>query len=415
MSKLKNMLAGPRTMENEFISVTINSNGTFNVIDKATGRIFENLGYFTDSSEIGNPWEHHTVASESRFTTLSENAEITLVHSGELETVFKVKLNWALPEGRMKDDKARSLHLKPYTIINTITLRRGQMWVEISTDIDNVVEDHYLQVAFPTNVKSDKVMVQGQFDTIERSVIPPDPSLYDEKIQLEQPMNSFVDISDDLGGLALLNEGLKAYEASDDPARTISLTMLRCFPLRICVTQEMLDYSQTDKGSQCLGKHTFRYAVMPHSGDFESAKLWQAADRFNLALTAAQVGPTVHGTEALTKSFLEVKPDVIPVSAVKRSENGNGWIVRIYNPFEKTISGSIRLNGGLAGVTTVPSPVERITAEYALPQTDKNKKWNHIRLVNLEEIPQRDLAMDADGWVNLEIGKKKILTIEFLP
>jgi alpha-mannosidase len=322
-AKIENMVTGPRTMENEFISVTINANGTLTVTDKSNGKIYNEIGYFVDSSEIGNPWEHHTVANESRYTTLSEKAEVTLLYSGELETVFRVKINWALPEGRTKDDKARSPHLKPYTIVNTITLRRGQMWVEISTDIDNVVEDHYLQVAFPTNINSDTVMVQGQFDTIERSVIPPDPSLYDEKIQLEQPMNSFVDISDGKCGLALLNEGLKAYEASNDPARTISLTMLRCFPLRICVTQEMLDYSQTDKGSQCLGKHTFRYAVMPHIGNYEDAKVWQAADRFNLAFMAAQVGPTVHGTEPLSKAFLEVRPDIVPVSAVKRTESGH--------------------------------------------------------------------------------------------
>lgn len=414
-SKIKHMLTGPRTMENEFISVTINSNGTLNVIDKSNGKAYNELGYFCDSSEIGNPWEHHTVASESRFTTLSEKAEIALVHSGELETVFKIKINWALPEGRTKDDKARSPHLRPYIIINTVTLRRGQQWVEISSEINNNVEDHYLQVAFPTNINSDKVMAQGQFDVIERSVIPPDPSLYDEKIQLEQPMNSFVDISDGHSGFALLNEGLKAYEASDDPARTLSLTMLRCFPLRICVTQEMLDYSQSDKGSQCLGKHTFRYAIMPHSGDWEKGKVWQASDRFNFNFSAAQVGPTVHGTEALSKSFLEVKPDVLPVSAVKRSESGNGWIVRLYNPFEKTISASVRLNGGLCGPAKSLSPVERITAEFALPQSDKNKKWSRVRTVTLEETPENDLAMDADGWVNFEMSKKKILTIEFLP
>lgn len=413
-SRLKNMLTGPRTMENEYISVTINSNGTLNINDKANNKTYNELGYFSDSSEIGNPWEHHTVANESRYTTLSEKAEIALIHSGELETVFRVTINWALPEGRTKDDKARSSHLKPYTIVNTVTLRRGQAWVEIASDIDNNVEDHYLQVAFPTNIKSDKVMVQGQFDVIERSVIPPDPSLYDEKIQPEQPMNSFVDISDGHCGIALLNEGLKAYEASDDSARTISLTMLRCFPLRICVTQEMLDYSQSDKGSQCLGKHTFRYAVMPHSGDWEKAKVWQAADRFNLAFVSAQVGPTVHGTEPLTKSFLEIKPDVLPVSAVKRSENGFGWIIRLYNPFDKNISGAIRFNNGFAEPAVTQSPVERVTAEFALPQ-DKGKKWSCIRTVTLEETPEHNLAVDADGWVSFEIAKKKILTIEFLP
>ena len=411
---VKSMLTGPQSMENEFISVTINSNGTLTVTDKATGKVYDKLGYFHDCSEVGNPWEHHTVAHESVYTTLNENARIALIRDGELETAFRITIDWALPEGRTKDDKVRSEHLKPYTIINTVTLRRGQQWVEIVTNLDNTVEDHYLQVAFPSNINSDKVSVQGQFDVIERSVFLPDPSLYDEKIQTEQPMNSFVDITDGKAGLALLNEGLKAYEAKDDPARTISLTLLRCFPLRICVTQEMLDYSQTDKGSQCLGKHTFRYAVMPHAGDWQKANLWQTADRFNLAFVAAQTGPTKHGTEPLAKSFVEIKPDSLVVSAVKRSESGQGWIVRLFNPFDKTVKGAVRLNRGFTGPTTPPSPVERIMADFALPAA-KSKKWTLVRTVTLEEIPEKDLKMDADGWVNVEMGKKKILTIEFLP
>lgn len=412
--KTLSMLTGPQSMENEFISVTINSNGTLTVTDKATGKVYDKLGYFHDCSEIGNPWEHHTVAHESVYTTLNEKARIALINDGELETAFRITIDWALPEGRTKDDKARSEHLKPYTIVNTVTLRRSQQWVEIVTSLDNNVEDHYLQVAFPSNINSDKVSAQGQFDVIERSVFLPDPSLYDEKIQTEQPMNSFVDITDGKVGLGLLNEGLKAYEAKDDPARTISLTLLRSFPLRICVTQEMIDYSQIDKGSQCLGRHTFRYAVMPHVGDWEKARLWQAADRFNLAFVAAQTGPTKHGTEPLAKSFLEVKPDNLTVSAVKRSESGNGWVVRLFNPSDKTVKGAIKFNRGLTGPTTPPSPVERIMADFALPAA-KSKKWSSIRSVTLEEVPEKDLKMDADGWVNVEMGKKKILTIEFLP
>jgi len=175
----------------------------------------------------------------------------------------------------------------------------------------------------------------------------------------------------------------------------------------------MLDYSQSDKGSQCLGKHSFRYAVMPHLGDWDKAKVWQAAERFNLSFLAAQVGPTDHGTEPLSKSFLEIKPDVLPVSAVKRSESGQGWIIRLYNPFEKTVTGAIRLNHGLTGPATAFSPVERIMADFDLPQ-GQGKKWSRIRTVTLEEVPEHDLVMNADGWVKFDIGKKKILSIEFL-
>ncbi len=178
----------------------------------------------------------------------------------------------------------------------------------------------------------------------------------------------------------LLNEGLKAYEAKDDAARTISLTLLSCFPLRICVTQEMLDYSQTEKGSQCLGKHSFRYAVMPHTGDWEKAKLWQAAERFNLNFIAAQTGPTKHGTEPLSKSFLEIKPDNLHVSAVKRSENGQGWIVRLFNPFEEAVSASIRLNDGLADPAF--NVFTRGTYQKGIysSRMTKAQKWSSVRI-----------------------------------
>ncbi len=231
---------------------------------------------------------------------------------------------------------------------------------------------------------------------------------------IEHPMNSFVDISDGQLGMALLNEGLKAYFADDDPARTLSLSLLRCFPLRICVTQEMQDYSRIDKGSQCLGKQRFRYAVMPHAADWEQGRVWQASEQFNLHLQAAQIGPSRHGMQALSRSFLELKDDGLHVSAIKQSESSAGWIIRLFNHSDRTINTAIRLNGGYAGTMRKQSPVKRVQAEFAL-SNGKGARWSGVRVVSLEELPESELAMDNEGWVNFEITKKKILTLEFLP
>lgn len=176
----------------------------------------------------------------------------------------------------------------------------------------------------------------------------------------------------------------------------------------------MLDYSKLDKGSQCPGKHKFRYAVMPHAGDWVEGKIWQASECFNLAFHAAQFGPTKHGSEPLTKSFFELRPECLHVSAIKRSESGEGWVVRLFNPYDKTIKGSIRLNEGFSGPKNIQSPVERIQAEFALP-VDKYNNWSKIRLVTLEELPLTDLRIEDRGWVEFEITSKKILTFEFLP
>ena len=414
ISQPKSLLTDPQTMENEYLAVTLHPNGTMTVRDKVTGRCYDGLGYFRDRGEVGNPWEHVPPMEDTTFTTLNENAEITLIRDGGLEASFRVKIDWCLPKGRTDSDRSRSPQCTAYSIINTVTLRAGQTWVEVNTEVDNTVEDHYLQVCFPTGIQSDRVIAQGQFDVLERPIAAPDYALYTELPMTESPMNSFIDLNDGKAGLAILNEGLKAYEAQDDLAHTVSLTLIRAYPLRICVTQEMTDYSQTDKGSQCLGIHRFRYAVMPHTGNWEAGKVWQAAERFNLAFQACQLSPTRHGTEPLEKSFLEIRPEGLHVSAVKRSESGEGWVVRIFNPFNETRTGSLRLNGGCSGPMEFQSPVERVESEFTLP-TGQGKPWQRVRLVTLEEIPERNLTTDKDGWVAFEIGKKKILTLEFLP
>ncbi len=410
----KGMATSPRSMENEHLKVAINANGTLDVTDKRDGSACAGLGYFRDTGETGNPWEHTPPESDSLFTTLGERAAVTLLRDGPLETAFLVRIDWALPAGRAADEKTRADQLRAYPIRTTVTLRRGQPWVEIVTEIDNTVEDHYLQVSFPTGLAAPAVMAQGQFDVVRRPVprcVFPDAV---EAPMTEQPMNSFIDASLGDRGFALLNEGLKAYEAHDDPERTLSLTLLRSYPLRICVTSDMLDYSRLDKGSQLPGRHVFRYAVMPHAGDWEEGGVWSAAERFTLALSAVQIGPTRYGKNPLSRSFLEFSRDGLAVSAVKQSESGRGWVVRVFNPSDAAFANAIRLNGGFSGPDEVQSPVERLRAEFELPR-GTGRPWSLVREVSLEEVPGRTLKMDGAGWVEFEIPRKKILTIEFVP
>ena len=410
----RTMLTAPRTMENEHLAVTVQPNGALTVRHKATGRVWTDMGYFRDTSEIGNPWERHPVAGDALFTTLGARAVVSVVCDGELAASFRVQIDWALPRGRSEDETQRHPDHVPYPIVNTITLRRGQPWVEIVTEVDNTAEDHYLQVSFPTGVKADHVTAQTPFDVVRRPIARPDPAPFAEEPQTEHPMDRFVDISDGQAGVALLNEGLKAYEAHEDQAHTLSLTLLRCFPLRICITNlEMTNFSDLDNGSQCLGRHRFRYALLPHEGDGQAAGIWQLAERFCHDFRVVQIGPTPHGSQPPAKSFLEVEPDGLHVSGVKQSESGRGWIVRLFNPAERTVNGRLRLNGGFAGPGATQSPVERIQASFALP-AGPGARWPVARRVSLEEVPEADLPVDPKGWVAFEIAAKKILTIEFL-
>ncbi|MCL2089339.1 MAG: hypothetical protein FWH14_07635 [Oscillospiraceae bacterium] len=405
------MLTSAQTMENEYISVTVNSNGTLDVVEKATGRAYNQIGYFKDTGEIGNPWEHILPEKNLTFTTLNEKATVTLMHDGAMECSFKVEIDWSLPVSRAADEKSRSTYMTPYKIENIITLRKGQRYVEITTNLNNTAEDHYLQVAFPTNIKATHVAAQGQFDVVMRPIEKYDYTQYDEIPMTEYPMNSFVGISDGKEGIALLNEGLKAYEADDDARNTMYLSLLRCFPLRICVTAEMQDYSDKDKGSQCLGPQSFRYAFMPHQGDWEEGDVWRESEKFTLELRAAQLTPNKDGKNPLEKSFIEFKDENLHISAIKQSEDKSGWVVRLFNPSDKAVKNAIRINGGLTAGQE-QSMVERQAANFKLPSYS-DKPWTSAEVVSLEELPQDKLTIGSDGWTEFEITGKKILTLMF--
>ena len=404
---------GPRRMENEHVRVRLNANGTIDVHHIETGRTFRGLGYLRDSGAAGNPWQHEAPPLDSLFTTLKEKAEIDLLHDGALECAMRVRIPWRTPASLSEDRRERASQLVPFPVEHTVTLRKGKPWVEITTRLDNTAKDHYLRVSFPTRLAANHVDVQSQFDVVRRPIERPSATQFDDEVQAEQPMNSFVDISDGNAGLAILNDGLKAYEAHDDPARTLSLTLLRALRMRFFVP-EKFDHPGHSDGSQCPGLHVFRYAILPHAGDWATARVWQAAEEFTTPLLAAQVGITKHGCEPRSRSFLEVRPERLHVSAVKQSENGRGWIVRLFNPYDKTVRGRVRLNGGLGPAQVVQSPVERVRAEFAPPR-GRRRPWKRAREVTLEERPVRDATPDADGWVPVAIMRKRILTLEFLP
>jgi len=173
----------------------------------------------------------------------------------------------------------------------------------------------------------------------------------------------------------------------------------------------MTDYSKVEKGSQYLGKQTFKYGIMPHAGNWEEANVWQESERFNLELTAAMVGPSKYGKNPTSKSFLEFKQEGIHVSAIKKSEDGNGWVVRLFNPFITKKNCTFCLNDGKTYEAEVLSPVERVRAEFELAK-DNCVEWNKAELTNLEENPISTLEIDKRGFISIDIEPKKIITVK---
>ena len=405
---------GPRDLENEHLRVCVNDNGTLRVTDKTSGKTHDHLGYFRNTSEAGNPWEHVAVPNDCPRTTRHLKARVTVLENGPVSAALKVTLDWSIPCGLTDDRSQRSADEVPMEIVTIVRLSRGERWVALETSLDNKASNHYLQVCFPTGLHTPRIHVQTPFDVVERACSMSDPESYAEVPQNEHPMNSFIDRSDGRTGLALLNEGLKAYQAEEDDEATVSLSLLRCFSLLIWQTWKVSDYSAFDPGSQCPGPHRFRYAIMPHAGNWETAGLWQAAEDFNLDLRTAQMSPAGSGPLKRSHGFMDVSPNTVHVSAIKRSESGQGWVVRLFNPGSTAVRARLRLNGGFAPPVNTGSPIERIQASYRAA-TFKSAPWSGARLVTLEELPEQDLDLQPDGFIEVTLNPRQLKTVEFLP
>ncbi len=371
----------PNMMENENLLVTINENGTWNIRDKTNNQNYTDLGYVWDGGEIGDPWTYCPPMYDQIITSLSCKARISLETDGLLLCQYGVYLEMAVPLAAADNGRCRSAQTGLLKIKHTLTLRKEAQRLDVITEIDNPCEDHWLRLMFPTDLMAQHVNVEGQFDVIERAIPRlQETGLWPEPPQYCQPMNSFVDYYNGKIGLAFINYGLKEYEALDDSRRTFALTLLRCFPLKIGGVG-LQDYSQEQKGSQCLGKSVFRYALYPHSGNWERGEVFKQASGHNYVTNILQVAKN-RGAWPQTRSFLHLQPETLVLSAVKWAEAGDTVVVRFYNPTDREITGVLHLDAAIRSA----------------------------RYLTLEEKPLQDCDVVESG-VSVTAGAKKIVTI----
>lgn len=370
-----------RVMENSFLRVMINDNGTIKIFDKSSGVSYDNLHYFEDSGETGDPYEHHTPGRDNIVTTLKEKANIKLAVNGPLAATYKITISLTLPESVTPDLMKRSPRKRKCVIESLVTLKKNARRVDIVTQVDNQIKDHRLRVMFPTNIPARFTWAEVPFDVIRRSIRIPDAAGWLEPPSSTQPHLNFIDVSDGKKGLAVINEGLPEYEVLNDKKRTVALTLLRCFAFVVRKTG-VRDAQQN--GSQCPGIHRFKYALYPHQGHWQKGRVWEQAYQCNLPVETVQSWGHRGGYLPLSMSFFEVSPSGLIVSALKKIERRESVLLRVFNPTTRSLSGKIVCFRKI------------------------KKAW----LLDLNENRKDILQIKRNGVIALSVKKKEIISLE---
>ena len=348
-----------RTMENEFLHVQINDNGTIDLTDKRTGRVYIGQNLFEDTQDRGNLYNYIQAEGDVAITSQNATATVKLHAVTPYSVTFRIKIPMEIDADVTTD----------------VTLSDGIARVDFSTEVVNRAENHRLRALFPSDVNAHTVLAEGQFDLVRRTV---QPAPTWKNPCYAQRAQAFVTVESehDNDALMVAMRGLHEYEALRDGRNTLALTLLRCIG-------QIGDWGvfPTLLG-QKKGTWTMEYALIPYDPA-------QATSAYGLGYAfstpaAVAIGTDLHnGTAPSATDLVRCDNNALRMSACKRAEDRDSMILRLFNISEDAIDATLFLSHifGSAWIT------------------------------NLAE--ERDSALEIqDNKIALHVPAKKIITIE---
>ncbi len=378
-------MTGPNRMENEYMEVVINGDGTLDVTNRQTGRIYKQLNFFEYSGDAGDYWQRLEPKERAVITTLGKSAGIRRTIDGPLMTQFKILQTLEVPAGVDRKTSRLKEETVPVSICSTVTLKKNSRYIEVETILDNRASDCRFRVGLPTGLQADMADAEGHFVVDRRPIaLPRDEQGCCDAQMTTLPMQHWVDLSDGENGFAVLNRNLQEFEVTNDSSRTLMLTLMRCVPMRICAEYRAPQTDSKQQNAQMHGKTVFKYALYPHSNDWKQADVYGQAERFNISPRLFQHSRPEQGDLSPEGSFLELD-GAIHLSAVKRSADGTGMVVRVFNPTSTSVSCRVSLR----------------------------KTLTDCEVVRMDESCLSKCSVEKN-IVNLEVAPCKIETLKFL-
>ena len=352
--------------ENEFLSFEIAADGSVALTDKQTGAAALNV--FENTGDAGDEYIYAAPARNVTARTKDVPAEVELFERGKARVVYRVTHRIPVPyDGKNGEAADHTLVIRSF-----VTLWDRSRRLEFKTEIENDCVNHRVRALFYNEIKTDFVRVDSHFELLDRPVTPlpawknPDHS---------QRQLAFIELFDESKALLVANRGLMEYEVLRDGRNTMALTLLRG-------VGEIGDWGVfPTPEAQCSGTQTAEYAVSLGRDGFP---LYREGWAFYYGESRAVSMSRQSGTAAPKDSVAELVSGDVVISAIKKAEDNEMFVLRLYNPLNEAQAVRVRFNPSVSRAC----------------------------LSNLNEEPGEELPLSGHTAA-FEAGPKKIVTLLF--
>lgn len=272
--------------------------------------------------------EREVVREDGRLNRLTAYEDKPMNYDNWDIDIFYTEKSWPLDEC-----KTEWVEVGPVRAVLRVTrtFLHSAIWQDIrfyadrreivfDTEIDWKQHQVLLKADFDLDVHADSATYDIQFGNVSR---PTHRNTSWDTARFEVCAHKWADLSEGGYGAALLNDCKYGHSAQGS---TLSLTLLKSGVMPNPTADQEV--------------HRFRYALLPHAGDWRQADVPQAAYSFNVPAAAyRQTGPAAPGV--MPAAFASLQADGVMLETVKQAEDGADTILRLYEYKNCRTSGSV--------------------------------------------------------------------------
>ncbi len=410
-------------LENEFYSITIAENGSLTILDKENNKTYNNQGLLVENGDDGDSFNYSPPRKDMEIFSTDSKFEYQ-IHGNDIYSKAQIHYTMIVP----KDLEERAEHITSTTLPVTLEvgLRKGSKIIDFNVHVDNKGLSHRLCVIFDSQITSKFNYADQQFGLIKR------PNYYEKEMNLYlegmknhkeekagiqelanwandqsswqeppisiEPAQSYVSLTDESTGIAVIPQGVREYEILDD--RKIRLTLFRTYGF---MGKENLIYRPgrasgeriiETPDAQLLKEMDFSFGFMTYNSDINNSNIDILAKTYNTPIEVYTYAEflngrlifsqrEIEGTQPSRVSLFETENNLV-VSAIKKAENGEGFIIRLFNgKNHKNVNDTIKFNFDISEAYYMNLKEEKTESIAIHNNTIKVKELSHCKFATI--------------------------------
>ncbi|CCJ91669.1 Alpha-mannosidase [Cronobacter turicensis 564] len=343
---------GAPRLENRFWRITVNANGTVRLEDKQSGLAYDQVFELEESSDDGDEYDYSPARAEWVLRSGTQTAEHQIIHEAwQSHATIRLAMNVPVNLGGGGFCKCNG-HLEAQL---RISLSHNSPRIDVAVTLNNQADDHRVRLRIPTPFACERVLTDTQFGSIYRPVEDEAMARWEEEGWEEAPVPvwnflNYAALEQQGQGIALFTEGLREVEIVGERHDTFALTLLRGVGalgkggLALRPGRPSGIHLPTPD-SQMRGELSCRLSLWPFQGNALTAGVAQQARTWltpvqcynKIPWDAMKLNPSGITTPPCY-SLLQMTSDGAQLSALKKAEDREALIVRVYNPSCETTS-----------------------------------------------------------------------------